>query len=186
MRPILDRLPEFEYRDNPVADWLTLWSDLELLRVRNILEKWYLELSPDTCQDSSLDYLASLLGFSGVYWDTKWSVLVKRTILSNTSKLWLTRGTKAGLTLILSILVESSKVWVNGNLTLPFPMSKAFERNDLRLYIRLPLTYSENGSQFYQVKRIIEGYVPVILETGVVYEHHYCGFSRIGQPMFTI
>lgn len=186
MNPVLNRLPEYGYQDNPVTSWLTNWSDLELLRVRNILEQWYLELSPHTCQDISLDYLSSLLGFSGVYWDTKWSSSTKRNVLAMANQLWLNRGTVKGLRMILNILVEEYHIWTRGALEIPFSLPSTFGRNDMRVYIKLPLKYRDNGVQFYEAKRILTGYTPAVIEADVVYEQFYLGFSRLGQPLFTV
>lgn len=183
-KPVLFRLPENNYQDNLVAIWLTSWVDEKLSEVRNKLQDFHKELSPDTCSTTSLDYLACLLGFTDVYWDTKYSEEVKRGLLRNVKELWQYRGTKRGILLALALIQVDATIWLKGTLVLPLTLSQTFSTNNLKMYLRLPLKYPENGYHFLQANRVVQGYAPVLIEVQVVYEYFYCGFSKLGQPLF--
>lgn len=184
-RPVYARLPEYAYQDNAVADWLTQWVDSYLSNTAMTLQNFYKELDPTTCQDSSLDFLASLVGLVGSFWDTRWSSVVKRAFITNVGLIFATRGTKTCLQLVISIFKYQYSIWVSGQLVLPFKMSGTFGSSNLVFYLRLPLKYRYKATEWTECERLLKNYAPVVVENAVTYEKYYTGFSRLGQPMFT-
>lgn len=184
-RPILHRLPQYGYQDNAIADALTFYPDLKLSGVKDLLERWYLELHPDTCQDASLDYLAYLVGFSGHFWDTRWSNPVKRDLIrASHAILWRKRGTFEAIRAVLDIHGISYDIWTDGSLNLAFTLSGTFGSPKMRYYLRLPKTTPRVSPAFQEARRTLRLYSPAVTKSKVTYQAFYLGLSRLGDPLF--
>ena len=184
-RPVYERLPEYGYQDNPVADWLTQWVDSYLTGTAQTLQAFYNELDPDTAQDSSLDYLASLVGLFGVYYDTQWSSAVKRDFIASVGTLFSTRGTRSCIEQVLSIHGYQYSIWLSGALTLPVKLPGTFGSNNLSFFLRLPIQYQYRGKEWREAERTLRNYAPAVVQSSVTYDRYYLGFSRLGQPLFS-
>ncbi len=183
-RPLFSRLPKAGYGDNSVADALTKWVDQTYVAKKRQLERFHLELSPDTCADETLDYLASLAALSDSYWDTRWLPSVKRQLLTHVSFLMRRRGTFAAIETVLRVHGIDYKLWTEEALLLPFQMPKRFGGSALRYYLRLPLTYPRLGAAFKEAQRTLRNYGSAFTRSGVAYEWYYMGYSLLGDPMF--
>ena len=184
-RPIFDSLPEKGYKDNSVADALTLWVDHDLSKVALQLQKFYLELDPDTCQSGMLEYLAFLNGLSGSYWDNSWAEPVKRLMIKIAhSVLWNFRGTTYALKTVLQIHGLTFDVWLDGVSNLTFQIPQKMANPKLRFFIRLPVDYARNGKQWREAERTARNFAPAIVGYKVCHEYFRLGFSQVGEPMF--
>ena len=183
-RPVLNNLPQKGYQDNDVVDWLTLWTDQKLSDTADIMESFWENLIPETCPESYLDYLAFLCGLSGPYWDPKWTIAVKRLMIANAHKFWSNKGTLQTIKDILDIHSLTYSIWTNGALRVPFAIPAVFGRDDLRMYIRLPLVYQRISPQFKEAQRTARNYAPAVVGTKVCFERFYTGFSYVGDPVF--
>lgn len=183
-RPVLNNLPQKGYQDNDVVDWLTLWTDQKLSDTADIMESFWENLIPETCDETYLNYLAFLCGLSGPYWDPKWSTSVKRLMIANAHRFWSNKGTLNTIKEVLDIHSLDYTIWTNGALRVPFAIPAVFGRDDLRLYVRLPLIYQRLSTQFKEAQRTVRNYAPAVVGTKVCFERFYTGFSYIGDPVF--
>ena len=115
-RPIYSRLPGVngQYQDEvpgTIADWLTAHSDLTLVQTQAKILDLPRQLNPDTCDESFLDFLAILNGFTGPYWDTKWTIAQKRAILTESNWIWENKGSRIILAYLLAVFAIESTIW---------------------------------------------------------------------------
>jgi hypothetical protein len=183
-RPIFHRLPVEGYQNNEVADWLTQWVDIKLMEKKAQLEGLPDKLTVAGCPVEWLDYLAFLVGLSGDYWDTKWTPAVKRSYLTNFKYLWDNRGTFASLQRAFEIHEYPFKIWKRGSIRLPFRIPKPFGREDLRFFVRLPVSYTRSGTDFKTVEKLTRNFTSVVARGRVVYNRFYLGRSVLGEPFF--
>lgn len=184
-RPVFYDLPQKGYQDNPTVDWLTRWYDQKLVQVATLMETLWQYLEPEEAPESYLDYLAFLCGLSGTYWDTKWQPDVKRQLIKHAHKLWSSRGTLGAIQKVLEIHNIEHTIWSSGSLRLPFELPRMFGRDDLRIWVRLPLPYQRQSWQFKESQRTLRNYAPTIVQTGVCFNRFYLGFSVLGDPLFS-
>lgn len=182
----MSRLPDSGYRDNPTAQALVSWVDESLAAKAAQMQNLYKDLcDPATCRPEFLEYLAYLVGLSGAYWDIQWDTEVKRTLIKNAhSKLWRLRGTFHVIAFVLDTHRIRHLLWTDGESVLSFRMPKTFGSAKLRFYLRLPIDYHRNGLEFREAQRTLRNYAPAIVEHKAVYEQFFCGFSKLGEPMF--
>ena len=185
-RPIFRSLPQDGYQNVPTVDHLTEWVDARLSdKARQLQDLWKDLCDPLTCKPEYLDYLAVLVGLSGAFWDTQWSASVKRQLIANShSVLWSLKGTTAVLSYVLNVHQVEHSIWSDGDLVMPFSMSRPFGSAKLRFYLRLPLAYRRESKQFVEAKRTLRNYAPAIVQHKAVYEYFHLGFSTIGEPLF--
>jgi phage tail P2-like protein len=186
-RPVFKRLPIEGYQNNPVADALTQWVDERLIATKETLENFYRELDPDTAKDSSLDYLAYLVGLSDEFYYPEWSPEVKRAMIAaSLSLLWPYRGTLKALRTVLDIHSIDYDIWQPGELVLPFRLPGEFGTGGAEYYIRLPLRYQRSSLQWAEARRTLDNFGTFGIRSGVVYKAFYVGFSRLGEPLFNV
>lgn len=183
-QPLYHRLPEVGYKDNPVASWLTQWVDHEWMLAKTTMEQWYRELDPSTCKETSLDYLAALLGFSDGYWDSSWSASQKRAVLGQTRVLWQYRGSKLAITTIIQALDIRASLWYRDRLVLSFDLPAIFGKNNLIVNLTVPLEVRRNSREWLEVDRVRKLYLPAITASKTTYNKFYFGFSQIGEPLY--
>jgi phage tail-like protein len=183
-RPVFYDLPQKGYQDNPVVDWLTLWYDEKIVQSATTLESFWQNLDPAIAPESYLDYLAFLCGLSGNYWDVKWSVDVKRLLIALAHSLWSSRGTLRAIRQVLDIHSLEYTIWTNGALRLSFTLPATFGKDDLRLWVRMPLKYQRSTPQFKEAQRTLRNYAPAIVKSGVCFNRFYLGFSVLNDPLF--
>lgn len=183
--PISGMLPEKAYRDNPVVNWVTAYSDEVLSLWQDTLSTLHLQLDPSTCPEGYLDYVAYLFGLSySPYWVTSWSSAVKRAILLNQAYLKKYRGTKDCIAKVLAIQGLTYCYWQDEPLLLPFRLPGKFGAGRLRVFILLPKLVSRTGREWREAKRTLQGYCPAMIETKVAYQGFLLGRSKLGEPMF--
>jgi phage tail-like protein len=207
-RPVYSRLPSRGYQDNPTVDHLTSWVDGELTAAAGALQAFWVNLDPFTAPEEYLDFLGSLCGMSGAYWDLKWDQIVKRQMISQSHKLWSSKGTLAAIRAVLDIHFSTYlydeldrpltafnayltsgevkySIWLQGALTISFDISQVFGRDDLRLYVLVPLEFSRKSRQFKEAERTLRNYAPAVIQSKVTYERFYLGFSQLSEPLFS-
>jgi hypothetical protein len=104
-RPVYSNTPGVNggYSENTVADWLTQPVDDLFIEIRDKVDDLGRQLNPLTCDEEWLDFIAGLCGFTGRYWDKKWNVQAKRTLLNASfSLIWPFKGTSRVLSFILN------------------------------------------------------------------------------------
>lgn len=112
-RPIFERLPE-AYRDDEIAAWLVGGADDYLTQLRAKIDISTL-FNPLQCPADWLDYLATLTGFYGPYWDAQWPESGKRILINSAfTKVWPNAGTVECLSFILEALGIPNRVRVAG------------------------------------------------------------------------
>lgn len=185
-RPIFRSLPQDGFQNNPTVDHLTDWVDARLSsKAKQLQDLWKDLCDPLTCLPEYLDYLAYLCGMSGSYWDKQWSIEVKRQLIASShTVLWPLKGTEQVLSFVLGIHQIEHSIWVDGNLTMPFTLSKAFGTAKFRFYLRLPLKYRRESKEFVEAKRTVRNFAPAVVKHSVVYEYFHLGFSTLGEPLF--
>jgi len=185
-RPVYKRLPYNGYQDNDLVDHISNWVDFRLTQASSLAQNFYREVSPDTAQDASLDYLAWLVGMSGQYWDRTWSSSVKRSMIRLAHPvLWRNRGTEDALRAVLDTHAIAYDIWTDGNLQLGFNLPGVFGTPKLRFFLRLPLSYLRSGPIFREARRTVANFSPALVQKTVCYDRFYLGFSLLGDPLFS-
>lgn len=184
-RPIFLNLPRDGYQNNPDVEALLTQPDEFLTSTKVLLETFYAMLTPETCPDSWLDYLAWLHGWSDEYWDTLWTPTVKRNLISLSNTIWAGLGQQRILALILTTHGVISRLWTSTALQMPFPMPGKMDTPKGTLFIRLPRQYLRNSPPFREAERSRRNYLPCTILSKTTYEYFYMGFSAMGEPMFS-
>jgi phage tail P2-like protein len=174
-RPIFSRLPEV-YQDNQLSDWLTVYWDEMLASLKSKIDDLPRQLSPLTCDENWLDYLAPLCGFTGEYWDRNWKASSKRLLLNNSySFIWRNKGTRNVLSFVLNaleidhIIWEGSK-WVLGvsQVSIDILGTSAWEYK-----ILLPNYYQYKGYEWKLAEKINRLYGPLWCGSEVRYREGF-------------
>lgn len=189
-RPIYSRLPGVngQYQDEvggTIADWLTAHSDLTLSQTQSKILDLPRQLNPSTCDESFLDFLAILNGFTGEYWDKNWPTAAKRSILIKANWIWENKGSKIVLEYLLGVFAIDSGIWeatafYAGVTKLPATIGEP----DFRYMVTLPLKYLRNSPEFKLAQKINKLFGPVVCESRTCYKKFYAGFSVAGDPCF--
>lgn len=195
-RPIYHRLPIAEgkyqvHEDDtelePVADWLTAPLDANLIFVKALLENFYADyLDPLTAKPKNLDWLAQLVGFTGEYWETSWSITIKRALIKDSlSFIWQNKGTRALLEYLLQVFTINSKIYQLGQfLAGRNRAGDALGGENLEYYLLLPLTYLRTSNEWRLANKINRLYSPVFVDSKVIYSQFHAGFSCAGEVVF--
>lgn len=184
-RPIHSRLPVNGYQDNQVAEALTDWIDTKLTSHAAVLSAWHRNADPDLCHEDYLDWLASLVGLAGAYWDTAWSPQIKRDLIKLSHPvLWKRKGTLDCIRRVLGTHQIQHQIWQESRLQMPFAMPGRFGTPTLRYCVQLPLKYRRSSQEWKEAARTVRNYSPAITKAQVCYEAFYLGFSKLGDPMF--
>lgn len=189
-RPIYSRLPGVngQYQDElggTIAEWLTAHSDLTLVQTKTKILDLPRQLNPNTCDESFLDFLAILNGFTGEYWDTKWTTTQKRSILTEANWIWENKGSKMVLEYLFNVFAIESTIWeaagfYAGVTLLPATIGEP----DFRYMVTLPLKYLRNSPEFKLAEKLNNLFGPVVCESRACYVKFYAGFSVAGDPCF--
>lgn len=174
-RPILSRLPEV-YQDNEVSDYLTIYWDELLTSLKFKIDDLPRQLSPLTCDDKWLDFLAPLCGFTGNYWDTNWKPSSKRILLSNAYLfIWKNKGTRVVLSFVLNALEIEHLIWEGSNFILGVSqLDKTSLGNAAWEYkILLPGKYKLNGYEFKLAEKINKLFGPLWCGSEVTYRSKF-------------
>lgn len=170
-RPIFSRLPEV-YQDNEVADWLTIYWDELLASLKYKIDDLPRQLSPLTCDDKWLDFLAPLCGFTGDYWDRDWKSSSKRLLLTNSYKfIWSNKGTRTVLSFVLNALDIDHTIWEGSKFVLGVSQldidslgTAAWEYK-----ILLPNYYQYKGYEWKLAEKINKLFGPLWCGSEVIY-----------------
>jgi len=183
-RPVYARLPAEGYQNNEVTDWLTIWADENLTATSTLLQQYYKELQVETAADSSLDFLAWLVGLADEYWDTQWHPDVKRGMIAASYWLFNHIGTLAALRRVLDIQAIPYQLWQDADLRLPFTLPGKFGTPKLRYYVRVPLSVARFSPKWLEAQRSIRNYSAAVVSGKVVYQGFLLGYSTLGEPVF--
>lgn len=178
-------MPERGYQDNPNVINLLTYPEQKVDEWEHTLTNLYKELSPDTCSDEYLDYLAYLFGYTEQYWSLIWSNEVKRNILKLGMQYWQIRGTKNALDQWLSAINIRCIIWTGSVLQLPFTMPKQMGTRRNKVVFRLPLSTRRGSYEWLEAVRMQQNLTPVMTPSRVGYETFKVGFSKLGEPMFS-
>lgn len=186
-RPTFERLPVRGYQDNPVADALTQYYDEKLVAVGTQVENLYLNLNPDSCPESFLDWLAFMVGMVTPYYDVAWSISVKRKAVKSANDIFMLRGTLPGVKKALNIHNFDYTLYTSDDLKLAFVFggdTSKFGKRSETTRIVLPLKYNRNGYEFNEANRVSENYTSVANPVLPCYDKFYIGFSVFDDPLF--
>lgn len=189
-RPIYARLPgvngQYQSEEGEtIANWLTAHSDRILVDVQGKVLDMPRQLSAQFCDESFLDFLAVLGGFTGEYWDKNWTANQKRLILIKTNWIWENKGSKIVISYLIDAFNIDHSVWEEsafyaGVTILP----GAIGEPDFRYMVTMPLKYLRNSNEFKLAEKINHLFGPIVCESRVCYEKFYAGFSVAGDPCF--
>jgi phage tail P2-like protein len=185
--PLTGNLPEV-YRENEVSGWLSTPWDRFLFSLKTKIDTVaQRQLNPETCDESWLDYLAALSGFTGEYWNSTWDVSIKRELIKNgLSYLWPRRGTREFLVYILELFFGNRfDVWTESEFradvtVLPGDLGEP----EYRYFIRLPIDFAKTSAEFKLARQINRLYGAFYCDSDVVYDGFYASFSSAGDPIF--
>lgn len=183
-RPVFYALPEEGYQDNEPTDWMTSWCDLESVNVYRTVLSLYSLANASDCPIEHLDTLAWLVGLSDSYWDTSWSILVKRAMITNAKWLFDNTGTLAAVVKVLDIHSIAHKIWTSRSIQLPFAIPATLGTTELRYIIQVPISVTRDQRTWKEVERTIRNYNPAVVIATVEYEGFTLGFSRLGDAVF--
>lgn len=185
-RPTFNRLPVKGYQDNTVANALTQFYDEKLVAVGTQVQNFHTLLDPATCPVSYLDYLAYLVGMVDPYYDSRWSVPIKREMIQSALTLFRTRGTKACLTLALDIQSVPYKYYNSSNLVFSFVFTTdtKFGLDSQVVFVTLtdPQVNTRTGNNWLEVARAVRNYTAIAAPVQLTYDHFYLGYSALGEP----
>lgn len=188
LRPTYSRLPNKGYQDNPIADALTSFYDEKLVAVGDQIQSFHTLLDPATCPVIYLDFLAYLVGMVDPYYDTKWSVLIKRAMIAAAMTLFRTRGTKDCLVLALDIQGILYTLYRGENLkfAFTFAVTTKFGLAAQVVYVQIPTpaTYPRTSQMFVEAQRAVRNYTAIAATVQVTYDRFYLGYSTFGEPLF--
>jgi hypothetical protein len=200
-RPIHDRLPGAleAYRkdedwdgydaavDPPIGRWLTAAWDGLLMDTKVAIEGIPANmLDPATAKPEFLDWLAQLCGFTGDYWDTTWSVPVKRQLIARSlDYIWENKGTRELLEWLFTLFDLQVQVYLIGDFLAGVnaagdPVSGG---RDFEYFLLVSLAYLPPSPYWSLVERLNRLYAPVYASSTQCYDHFYAGFSSAGQPV---
>ncbi|MCC5636339.1 phage tail protein [Nostoc sp. CHAB 5844] len=195
-RPIYKRLPiaEEKYQVapddpelDPVADWLTVGVDENLMAVKAAITTFYADyLDPVTAKSQNLDWLGQLCGFTGEYWETAWSDEQKRSLITNAyTFIWECKGSRAVLEYLLETFSIQGKIYLLGEFLADRNVAgDALGGEPLEYFLLLPLSYLRTSYQWRLASKFNRLYGPVYVKSVVCFSQFYCGFSVAGDPIF--
>ncbi|MBW4636351.1 MAG: hypothetical protein KME30_32080 [Iphinoe sp. HA4291-MV1] len=117
-------------------------------------------LDPATCFESWLDTLAEWAGW-GDYWDSSWSVAIKRKLIKNSDYIWANRGNREILPYLFGVFglnarLEPDTGWMLGVATLPVSLGG----DPFSYVIRLPTSYAVGTPEYTLVNRLVKNFLP--------------------------
>jgi hypothetical protein len=197
-RPILHRLPGqnegYDHEDPtsspypPVSDWLTQFWDELLIQTKEKFESFHANyLDPVTALPENLDWLAQMCGFTGAYWDASWPDATKRKLIAQSYLfIWPYKGTRAVLEFMYGEAFGlNARIYILGEfLAGVTQVPAAVGGETLRFYVRVPLLYLRTSPDWGLTDRLRRLYSPAYVDSSVVYERFYAGFSLAGEPVF--
>jgi hypothetical protein len=182
--PLLDILPYEGYQNNPTVQWITEGAGADLETATSKATTFYQTLIPDNATSQTLDYLAPLVGLTGGYWSTAWSLSTKRSMVKNAHQLWRTMGTEAAISLALtSVGVTGAKFWLRRRLSVLFKVPARLYSQNLKFYLTLPFPNSRAGYTWLEAERALRNFKPAIVDGSVCYNKFILGYSRVGDPI---
>lgn len=185
--PYTEQLPYRGYLDNPELVQVLTWFDEFISGQRDLLQTFYLELHPDTCQDKYLDYLAFLVGFSDSYWNTLWPNEVKRELIRQAHiNIWPKRGRVDLLKWLIDLLALPVKIWTSQPIVLRVKLPAKFGSHNYKLYLRVPISYSRGMTDWNEVEKLRQNYLPATTLSRTVYQTFKLGYSKVGEPVFNV
>jgi phage tail P2-like protein len=197
-RPIYHRLPiaEGKYQVapddpelDPVADWLTVGVDENLMAVKGAIASFYADyLDPQTAKSQNLDWLAQLVGFTGEYWETNWAEAIKRQLIADSlTFIWENKGTRAILEYLLLTFAIVGRIYMLGEfLAARNRAGEALGGELLEYFILVPLRYLRASVEWRLAVKFNRLYGPVFVKSMVCYEQFFAGFSAAGEPVFDL
>lgn len=144
-----------------IAEKYSYWIDI----IANYETKF---LDPETAEEEWLDTLSRWSGW-GNYWDSSWSVEIKRKLLKNTDFIWRNRGNKELLPLLFNIfnlnaqLIPQSGI-ILGVSTLP----GTFTNDPFSYQISVPSNYIPGSYEYILIQRLLKQFTPCWYQIDIV------------------
>ena len=187
-RRLFDRLPNDGYKNNAAADAITYpwdtFTDETLENLEDIINR---QLNPLTCDESWLDYLAVLSGFTGLYWSKSWDTSIKRQLIGNAySLLWAKKGTKEALSFVLALFLDDNfDIWTPSSFIVNrTELPGEFGKPEYAYYIRLKPSIEAQSSEYLTGTLINHLFGAAYCDSNVVYDGFYINQSKVGDPVF--
>lgn len=187
LRPTFERLPVKGYQDNVIADAVTSYYDERLVASGMLLQELHLKLNPDTCPENFLDWLAFMVGMVKPYYDSTWTVAVKRKAVKSANDIFKLRGTVNGVKKALDIHSLDYTLYTSNDLKLAFTFgasTSVFGNKSGTARIVLPLQYSRGGYEFIEAQKVADNYSAITNPISPCYDRFYLGFSVFDDPIF--
>lgn len=187
--PIYKRLPaeSEQYQGNSVAEWLCApWDEL-LVETKGKTLRFYDEaLNPLTCKAENLDWLGQLAGFSDEYGLAEYPANIKRQLIARSFDfIWVNKGTSVLLEWLFVVFEIEAQIYSIGQfLADNSAAGDLLGGSPFQYYIRLPLKYLRTSNEWQEVEKLDRLYSPIYVDSAVVYQQFYCGFSVAGDPVF--
>lgn len=200
-RPIYLRLPEESeaYQGNEIVDAITTPWDNKIVDVKNTLLNFNNDfINPETAREDALDWLAQLCGFTGEYWDTRWSITIKRSLIKDShTKIWSYKGTVILLQYLLDLfgldaVVYVENVWFIGITAIDSPIGGRNLYYAIKLFAPDAANnqfYMRNSKEWKLIEKLNRLYMPCwcasIPTNGsfIHYEKFIIGVSAVGDPL---
>lgn len=144
-----------------IADALTRGID-ELLSNWDLrLDNYYRErLDPSSADELWLDLLAAWSGW-GNYWDSSWSVAIKRQLLTQTNYIWSNRGNKEILPFLFKVFglnatLAPNSGWIVGTSTVPVTLAA----DPFSYVIQIPANYTTGSPEYVLIRKLVKQFLP--------------------------
>ena len=144
-------------------------------------------LNPDTANEVVLDWLSQFCGYTGEYWDSTWSVSIKRTLIREAySRVWATKGSRALLEWLIELFNIQASIFIPGEFLANLSAAGdpiGFESGFI-YYSRVPIQYARTSSSWLTLERLNNLYGPIYAKSRVIYDQFYADYSVAGDPIF--
>ncbi len=162
-RPLFARLPQYGWKDNPIADAVTAPFDEIFVDLKETIERFDVDfIDPETCRVDALDWLAQLCGYTDEYWDSSWPDTVKRQLIVDHQMIWGYKGTQWVLEYMLNLFELNARVRIRGAWRAGVSKPGDVIGGDLLHYsIVVDGGYVRGGTEWRLIDRLRRLYAPV-------------------------
>lgn len=163
-RPVYDKLPTANWKDNKLADYLTAYWDDLLVDLKNHLDNPTHWLHPEQSKPEYLDYVGMVLCGYGKIWLPGFSESVKRRLIRQHIPILQFRGSRQSIELLIQCIIPGSKL-----IHFPIPLadiaqadiSQASEIPHTNYIVALPTHITRNGSEWKWVEHVVKVGMPL-------------------------
>lgn len=195
-RPVFNRLPQYGWKDNPIADAITSAYDDVLMELQQALLNFDRDfIDPDTARADALDWLAQLCGFTEDYWDSTWPAPVKRQLIKDHQMIWAYKGTQFLMEYLLALFgLTHARIRIRGAWRAGISKAGDAIGGDLLSYSIVigsatAFGYQRASAEWRLVERLRRLYMPAWCDSipgGNRYLHYHrwrAGRSAAGDPI---